>query len=79
MSTKIHLGCLDEKNAISIVLTGGEVPDVKQFDAVFQQLPENHDLKNAIMDKGYDSNPVRETLALNEMVAAAEGEPDDRN
>ena len=28
LSTKIHLGCLDEKNAIAIVLTGGEVADV---------------------------------------------------
>ncbi|MBC8232034.1 IS5 family transposase [bacterium] len=69
LSTKIHLGCLDEKNAIAVVLTGGEVADVTQFDAVFDKLPENHDLKNGIMDKGYDSNPVRETLALNEMAA----------
>ena len=67
--TKIHLGCLDEKNAISIVLTGGEAADGKQFNAVFNELPENHDLKKGIMDKAYDSNPVRATLALNEMVA----------
>ncbi len=69
LSSKIHLGCLDEKNAISVVLTGGQVPDVKEFDAVFEQLPENHGLKNAIMDKGYDSNSVRETLSLNEIAA----------
>lgn len=68
-STKIHLGCFNEKTVISIVLTGGEVADVKGFDAVFQQLPETNDIKNGIMDKGYDSNAIRETLALNEIVA----------
>ncbi len=66
---------------IAIVLTGGEVADVTEFDAVLRgdialqsfrdKLPENHDIKNGIMDKAYDSNPVRETLALNEMVAVA--------
>jgi transposase len=69
LSTKIHLGCFNENNAIAIVPTGGEVADVTEFDAVFEKLPEKHDIKNGIMDKGYDSNSVRETLALNEMVA----------
>ena len=68
-STKIHFGCLDEKNALSIFLTGGEVPDVKGFASVFNLVPENHGIKNAIMDKGYDSDDIRETLADCEVVA----------
>ena len=69
MSTKIHLGCLNEKNLISISLTGGEVPDVKGFDSVFNQLPENHAIESAIMDKGYDCDDIRETIADSEIVA----------
>ena len=68
-STKIHLGCLNEKNVIAVVLTGGEVADVKGFDPLFYQLPETDKIKNGIMDKSYDSDAIRETLALNEIVA----------
>ncbi|MBI1927147.1 IS5 family transposase [Candidatus Poribacteria bacterium] len=68
-STKIHLGCLNEKNTISIVLTARQVADVKGFDAVIESLPETHNVLNGIMDKGYDSDAVRETLEEKEIVA----------
>jgi transposase len=68
-STTIYLGCLSEKRLISIFLTGGEVPDVKGFDSVFNQLPETDGIKNIIMDKTYLSDNVRETIDVNEIVA----------
>lgn len=67
-STKIHLGCLSEKNGFSMILTAGQVPDVKGFDSVFNQLPENHRLNNGIMDKGYDGDNIRKALIDEEMV-----------
>jgi len=32
------------------------------FDDVFAQLPAEHELEDAVMDKGYDSHHIRETL-----------------
>jgi putative transposase len=32
------------------------------FDAVFDQIPPDHDRKDAVMDKGYDSNHIRDRL-----------------
>jgi len=32
------------------------------FDAVFDQIPAENDLDNAVMDKGYDSNHIRDKL-----------------
>ena len=32
------------------------------FDAVFDQLPADHALEDAMMDKGYDSNHIRNRL-----------------
>jgi transposase len=32
------------------------------FDEVFAQLPSNHALADAVMDKGYDSNHIRAKL-----------------
>jgi transposase len=61
-STKIHAGCIDEKTGVSIVLTGGERHDMPGFDLVFDQVPAEHDLENAVMDKGYDSNQIRDKL-----------------
>ena len=67
-STKIHLGCLDETHAISIAITAGQVPDVKGFDSVLMELPEDNSISYAIMDKGYDSDDVRQQLIDLEMV-----------
>ena len=51
-STKIHFGCLSETHAIAIHITAGQVPDVKGFDSVVTELPEDNSIKNGIMDKG---------------------------
>jgi len=61
-STKIHFGCLDETHTIAISITAGQVPDVKGFDSVLTELPEDNSIKNSIMDKGYDSDDIRQQL-----------------
>jgi transposase len=68
-STKIHLGCISETHSISIVVTGGQIPDVSEFDSVFQAIPEENGLKNGIMDKGYDSDEIRRKLAEAKMAS----------
>jgi hypothetical protein len=32
------------------------------FDEVFAQMPSAHELEDAVMDQGYDSNHIRETF-----------------
>jgi len=61
-STKIHFGCLSENHAIAIHITAGQVPDVKGFDPILTELPEDNSIKNSIMDKGYDSDDIRKQL-----------------
>jgi putative transposase len=47
---------------VALVLTGGERNDMPGFDAVFDQIPADNTLEDAIIDKGYDSNHIRERL-----------------
>ncbi len=47
------------------MLTGGERNDMPGFDEVFAQIPSAPELEDAVMDKGYDSNHIRETLKEN--------------
>ena len=61
-STKIHAGCIDAKTGVVMVRTGGERHDMPGFDRVFDQIPVDNALENAVMDKGYDSNHIRERL-----------------
>jgi putative transposase len=37
------------------------------FDAVFAQLPVDHALEDAVMDRGYDSNPIRDKLQTHDI------------
>lgn len=66
-STKIHAGCIDEKTGVSFVVTGGERNDMPGFDLVFDQVPQENDLEDAVMDKGYDSNHIRKRVKDNGM------------
>jgi transposase len=53
---------------VSFVLTGGQCHDAPGFDAVFAQLPQEHALEQAIMDRGYDSNHIRTYLQAQGMI-----------
>jgi transposase len=44
------------------VITGGQGSDMPGFDKVFDPLPQENALEDAIMDKGYDSNHIRDKL-----------------
>ncbi len=67
-STKIHVGCINEKAAISITLTPGQASDAKEFDTVFLKLPEGFSPERGMMDKAYDSDAIRQTLRESEIV-----------
>ncbi len=62
LSTKIHVGCVDEKAAVSVTITAGQCHDAPEFQNVFNGLPSKHKLKQAVMDKAYGSNDIRESL-----------------
>jgi hypothetical protein len=67
-STTIHAGCLDEKTSAALELTSGARHDAPVFEAVFAQLPALPQLTYAVMDKGYDSDPIRQYLQSRELL-----------
>jgi len=60
---------LNETRAVSIELTGGETHDAKGLSLVFQALPQDHQLQVGVMDKGYDSDEIRQQLKDRQMDA----------
>jgi transposase len=44
------------------VITAGACHDAPLFETVFEQLPAEHGLEHGVMDKGYDSDKIRNTL-----------------
>jgi transposase len=67
-STKIHAGCLDERTSVAGVLTPGQCHESPVFETVFAQVPPEQSLTYAIMDKGYDSNRIKEQLLAQDIV-----------
>lgn len=52
---------------MSIVLTAGACHDAPLLEAVCAQLPTPHALEHGVMDKGYDSDTIREKLTIQHM------------
>ena len=50
------------------MLTEGQRHESPVLEAVLAQLPEDHHLTHAIMDKAYDSDPIRATLNAQALV-----------
>ena len=67
LSTKIHAGCRDERTGVAIVLTAGHCQESPVFETVFAQVPSGPPLTHAIMDKGYDSDDLREPLIAHDI------------
>jgi len=67
-STKIPAGCRDERTGIAVVLTAGPCHESPVFEAVLAQVPPEQPLTHAMMDKGYDSNRMREHLLDQDIV-----------
>ena len=68
LSTKIHAGCRDERTGIAVVLTAGHCHESPVFATVLAQVPPEPPLTHAIMDKGYDSDRIREQLLAQDIV-----------
>ena len=68
LSTKIHAGCRDERAGVALVLTAGHCHESPVFETVFAQVPPEPTLTHAIMDKGYDSDGIREQLVAQDIV-----------
>jgi transposase len=60
LSTKIHLRTNGIGLPVAVILTGGQVSDVKGFDPLMSE-PGPHP-KVMIGDKGYDANHIRDNL-----------------
>ena len=50
------------------MLTAGQCHESPVFETVFAQVPPEPSLTHAMMDKGYDSKPIREQLLAHDMV-----------
>jgi putative transposase len=61
-TTKLHLAAADESTAVIVVLTPGQCHDAKAFPAVFGAIPDSCPAEYAVMDKGYDSDEIRDAL-----------------
>ena len=44
------------------MITAGACHDAPLFETVFEQLPGEHELEHGVMDKGYDSDKIRNKL-----------------
>ena len=68
LSTTIHAGCRDARTGVAIVLTAGHCHESPVFETVCAQVPPEPVLPQAIMDKGYDSDGIREHLSAQDIV-----------
>jgi DDE family transposase len=68
LSTTIHAGCRDARTGITVVLTAGHCHESPVFATVFAQVPPEPTLTHAMMDKGYDSDGIREHLLAHDIV-----------
>jgi hypothetical protein len=66
-STKFHAGCLDDKTSVSLELTSGARHDAPVFETLFEQCPALPQLIYTVMDKGYDSDQMRQYLQRQEV------------
>ena len=64
LSTKLHAACTDERTGVSFVLTGGQRNDAVGFESVWEGVPALPGLGAVVMDKAYDSNAIRQFLAV---------------
>jgi len=68
LSTNIHAGCRDAHLDIAFVLTAGQCHESPVFATISAQLPQESSPTHAIMDKGYDSDCIREHLVAHAIV-----------
>lgn len=54
---------MDEISSVGLVLSPGQSADCSRFEELFASLDADNVLEAAALDKGYDSNAIRERLA----------------
>ena len=64
LTSKLHAITLDENRAVAFELTEGKASDYCSFDPLYKNLPQDNVFEYAALDKGYDSNAIRNTLAI---------------
>ena len=62
LTTKLHAACADDRTAVSLCLSAGQSHDATAFPAVWEGVPKSRWLDAAVMDKAYDSDPIRRFL-----------------
>jgi transposase len=62
LTTKIHALCASEADAVAICITAGQVGDAPVGEALIEAIDPHDGIKQAAMDKAYDSNAIRAKL-----------------
>ena len=62
LTTKIHALCATESDAVDIRITAGEAGDAPIGEEIIDEIDVRDGIKNAAMDKAYDSNAIRKKL-----------------
>lgn len=64
MTTKIHAAGIDENCSVALHLSAGNAGDAPAFDPLYNSLDSENVLEAIAMDKGYDSDHIRQRLEL---------------
>ena len=64
MTTKIHAAGVDENRSVALQLSCGNANDAPAFDDLYASLPADNVVEAIAMDKGYDSDSIRQRLEL---------------
>src|SRR5512135_3805798 len=62
LTTKLHVRCAAATDAVDIRITAGQGGDAPVGEAIIEALEPREGLKQAAMDKAYDSNTLRAKL-----------------
>jgi transposase len=63
LSTKIHALCGSESDAVDLRITAGQAGDAPVGEEMIDVLDTREGIRQAAMDKAYDSNAIRAKLA----------------
>lgn len=61
-TSKLHIAATDENTPIAIVLTPGQRNDAAVFEDLMEAVPPDCHPAEAVADKGYDSDKIRDSL-----------------
>jgi transposase len=62
LTTKIHVLCASDTDAVDIRITAGQVGEAPVGEAIIEAIEPREGIKQAAMDKAYDSNTLRAKL-----------------